>query len=432
MGGNGLYHIWLQLALGFSHQYTGDILRNYGSVDEFYQAGEREWRLCGLFSTQQLEKLLSVPLTKAESIWARCRREGIRVAAFGDPGYPARLKNIQDPPPVIYWKGAEMSIDREVCIAMVGTRHTSAYGADIASRLGYGLARSGAVVVSGGAVGIDTAAHMGALAAQGRTIAVLGCGICYPYLKKNQTMREKICERGALVSEYPPDEPPVPYYFPVRNRIISGLSLGTVVVEAGQKSGSLITATRALEQGRDLFSVPGSILSPTSNGTKHLIQNGAKPVTNIKDILEEYCQIYPDKLLLKNTEIPMEDIAVPSQRKSREEFFPRRPLSNLFEEEPMPQIKGRVPQKDGAYPTAEKKTAAPHEVEPFSEPLDRGLPELSEAAGRLFNLLKEEPQQIDDLAVQAGLSISELLGAATELELEGLMEAKPGKRYCRK
>jgi DNA processing protein len=203
-----------------------------------------------------------------------------------DPDYPPLLKEISDPPEHLWGEGDPRLLS-EVCLAVVGARECTAYGEKTAFQLAKELAGAGIVVVSGLAHGIDSAAHRGALAGNGKTIAVLGAGLDVPYPSQNGDLRRPIEERGAVVSEFPPGTGTARWTFPKRNRIVSGLSRGVVVVEAAEKSGALITADFALQEGREVFAVPGNMDSPTSAGTNRLIQNGAKLVTNIFDILEE-------------------------------------------------------------------------------------------------------------------------------------------------
>jgi len=201
--------------------------------------------------------------------------------------YPELLKHISDPPSQ-FWCEGDLQVTSLPCVAVVGARQCTPYGEKSAFDLSKSLAQAGVVVVSGLALGIDTAAHKGALSGGGKTIAVLGCGIDIPYPSENISLKENISQNGVVISEYAPGTRATAWSFPKRNRIISGLSLGVVVVEAGLKSGSLITANLALQQGRDVFAVPGNISSPLSAGTHRLIQNGAKLVSCVADILEEF------------------------------------------------------------------------------------------------------------------------------------------------
>jgi len=222
------------------------------------------------------------PLKEADKIASA----GIVFLCHTDSAYPDNLRQIYDPPPVIFLRGGLMPDDK-LAVAIVGSRKPSPYGLLVAEKLAKDLAVVGVTIVSGMARGIDTAGHKGALSAGGRTIAVLGCGTDVVYPRENRMLMEQIEKSGAVISEFPLGTPPEPWRFPVRNRIISGLSQGTVVVEAAEKSGALITADFALEQGRDVMAVPGNIVSPLSRGTHRLIKQGARLVEGASDILDE-------------------------------------------------------------------------------------------------------------------------------------------------
>lgn len=241
--------------------------------------------LCARLTQQQYELFQSEKLkSDALYIMEQCRKKRIKVLSFFHEEYPEMLKYIHDPPLVLYMRGRLPQMNG---IALVGSRKASGYGIETAVKLSGELALSGILVVSGMARGIDTAAHCGALNANGETAAVLGCGVDIAYPPENRQLMERIIESGAVLSEYPPGTPPATFHFPSRNRIISGMTLGTVVVEAGLKSGSLITAHCAMDQGRDVFAVPGNITHYNSMGTNRLIKDGAKMVLSVDDILEE-------------------------------------------------------------------------------------------------------------------------------------------------
>ncbi|MDK2857415.1 MAG: processing protein [Verrucomicrobiota bacterium] len=223
---------------------------------------------------------------------ARAEASGARIITRLDEEYPVALKMIYDPPPVLYVRGAFLPRDRHA-VAMVGSRKCTHYGLNIADRLSYQLAQTGFTVVSGLARGIDSAAHQGALKAEGRTIAVLGSALDRLYPPENADLADAIAQSGAVISEYPFGRQADRQTFPYRNRIISGLSMGVIVVESGAESGSLHTADAAAEQGRSVFAVPGRIDSPASKGTNRLIKNGAKLVDNVDDILEEFELLLP-------------------------------------------------------------------------------------------------------------------------------------------
>lgn len=225
-------------------------------------------------------------LARGQREYDDAKRDGFALLDLLSPGYPALLTTMEDPPLVLYVWGRLVASD-ELAIAIVGSRRSSAYGLAACHRLAGALARRGASIVSGLARGIDAAAHRAALEAGGRTVAVLGSGLHRLYPPEHRRLARSIAENGAVVSELPLDTPPLPGHFPMRNRIIAGMTLGTLVIEAAERSGSLITARHALEHNREVFALPGSIDSPTSLGVHRLIQQGAKLVTNVEDVLDE-------------------------------------------------------------------------------------------------------------------------------------------------
>ncbi|MGM9539329.1 DNA-processing protein DprA [Anaerovibrio sp.] len=260
----------------------------FGSAAEVWKAAEGEIAVAGILSGGMLEKLLHARREKPdwpERLQEECGRKGIRLCSEADAAYPVLLREIRNPPAVLFYRGTLMG-DRPR-LAMVGSRRVSAYGRNVAESLGRALAGHGFAVVSGAALGVDTCSHRGALA-EGVTEAVLGCGVDVAYPPVNGGLLAEIAEKGAVISEYLPGTRPLAANFPARNRIISGMSLGTIVVEAAKRSGSLITAEMAVSEGRDVFAVPGSIFSPVSMGCNRLIQQGAKLVIDSCDIIEEY------------------------------------------------------------------------------------------------------------------------------------------------
>jgi DNA processing protein len=225
----------------------------------------------------------------------RASRHGARVVAFCDEDYPAILKEIYDPPLALYVWGTLTAADRHG-LAVVGTRHVTHYGQSVADRMAYGLARAGFTIVSGLARGIDTVAHQAAIKAGGRTLAVLGSALDKLYPAENKDLAARIAEQGAVISEYPMGRPPDRQTFPYRNRIVAGLSVGLLVIEAGEKSGAVITANAALEQGRHVYAVPGRIDTPTARGCHALIKQGAKLVETIDDIVDDINLLFPKKI----------------------------------------------------------------------------------------------------------------------------------------
>lgn len=360
------YYIWLTSALGYCNPKAKAIRSLYRDIKDFYLGGEDEWRLCGVLSNKDIEALRSTPLSSADEIISRCGELGITIIALDDPDYPARLTELYDPPAVLYVKGRLPDFRDTLTIAMIGTRRATVYGKMTAHVIAGSLSKVGVTVVSGGALGIDSLSHTGALEAGGVTVCVLGCGIRYPYLVENAQMRRNIAEKGAVISEYPPDYPPGKHTFPERNRIISGLSDGVVVVEAGVKSGSLITARCAIEQNRDVFAVMGNITSPYSKGTNALIKDGAIPVTDFTDIIDYYPRF---RIVAEKDDLT---VPIPEHRRDID--------------------------------------VSPH-------------------AREVYELITAEPIHIDNITSSSGLPVHLVLQALTELELEGLIAADKGRMY---
>ncbi len=279
----------LRLALvpGVGPRLRRALLERCGSAAEVLAASADELRQVRGVGPKLVRAIRSAPgEAEARGVLALCAARGAQAVADTDPHYPRLLSQIPDPPGVLFLRG-EVRQQDEVAVAIVGTRHASHYGKTQAERLGAGLARAGVTIVSGLARGIDAAAHRGAVGAEGRTIAVLGSGILNVYPPEHRDLAEKVVLHGALLSESPPEAEPLAGTFPQRNRIISGLSLGVIVVEAAERSGALITARHAMEQGREVFAVPGRVDMRTSRGCHRLIRDGARLVESPDDVLDE-------------------------------------------------------------------------------------------------------------------------------------------------
>jgi len=274
----------LNLAEGMGISRKLELLRMLKTPEAIFEMDRKDWDGLGLKPAQADSLLSEDKLRESAEIIRMSEKKGIRIIPMDDEEYPELLRYIQDPPLVLYVKGV---IPKGLGLGIVGSRKATGYGMNTAFRLASELAEEGFIIVSGMARGIDTAAHTGALHAGGQTMAVLGCGPDQAYPPENRGLMDRIARNGAVISEYPPGVKPQTYHFPVRNRVISGICIGVLVVEAGQKSGSLITAQAALEQGREVFAIPGNINHHTSMGTNRLIREGAKLVLSIQDILEE-------------------------------------------------------------------------------------------------------------------------------------------------
>jgi DNA processing protein len=280
-----LYWVGFNLVKGIGAVRFRTLLDAFGDAQTAWQASADDLRQAGL-SQKIVENLLQLRTqVSLEQVWERIQQQHVTVLTWDDEGFPRRLKDIDQPPPVLYVRGTLEEQD-DWAVAVVGTRHVTAYGRQVTEEVSATLARSGVTVVSGMARGVDTMAHQAALNAGGRTLAVLGCGVDVIYPPENRRLAVQIVEHGALISDYPLGTAPESQNFPPRNRIISGISQAVVVVEAGVTSGSLITASFAAEQGRDVFAVPGSILAPQCQGTNRLIRDGAAPLLSPQDVLE--------------------------------------------------------------------------------------------------------------------------------------------------
>ena len=305
------YLIWLSSLSGVGSRSCLNLIKHFGSAENVYQCSFSELMASGLIREKAAKTITQDRNIENSDEYLKIMKEnGIKVYTIHESEYPENLKNIYDPPPVLYVKG-ELIPEDALSVGIVGSRKASDYGLKAAQKIAFRLSEMGITIVSGMALGIDSAAHRGALKAKGRTIAVCGSGLKYVYPITNYNLSQEIINSGALISEYLFDTVAYPNQFPARNRIISGMSLGIIVVEAGEKSGSLITADFALEQGREVFAVPGNISSPNSKGTNELIKSGAKLVSKIEDIIEELNLniIFKEKSIVENNNNNM-DISI--------------------------------------------------------------------------------------------------------------------------
>ena len=383
------YWLWLAGLPGLSNQTRLALLRHFPTPEDVYYAEAEEVLLTEGITREQAALLADKDCARADQILADCQRLDLDILTIQDAGYPNRLRNIYDPPCLLYVRGRLPAFDDEAAVAVVGTRSCTPYGISCAEKLGYGLAAGGAVVVSGLARGVDSAALRGALRGGGAVTAVLGNGLDVIYPPENQYLYEDVAAAGALVSEYPPGTSPEAKHFPVRNRIMSGLCLGTLVVEAPARSGALITAGTALEQGRDVFAVPGPIDAPASVGCNRLIRDGAGLVSDAWDILREYEARFPDKL----------------RREGAQES---------------PAVLG--------YQARQKTEPKPV---PPSVSLSQNEYSLTDDQIHLLQALTEEPMLVDDLIELTGIPTRRVLSALTVLEIEHLVTQHSGKRYAR-
>lgn len=364
---------WLSLSMtpGLGSRLIGKLLRQFGSPERVFRASLTELEACQLPAAPAQAIASRNAYKEAEAELDRVRKLGCSLVNWSDPEYPQRLLEIYDPPPLLYVRG-DVTVLNRYSISMVGTRRPTPYGNQMAERLGRDLAERGLTVVSGMARGIDSSSHQGAVkASQGATVGVLGTGVDVMYPKENKKLFAEVEKRGALISEFPLGSHPAPENFPVRNRVVAGMSLGVVVVQGAQYSGSLITARLGMEFGREVYGVPGNVTVDVSFAPNQLIKQGAKLVTSWEDVVEEL-----------PTEI-------------RAELFP----------------------VDAT--TVEERTSL-------------FVKALSPVEKKIFALLAEDESiHVDELVEKSELSSSEVLAALCEMEMKGMVRQMPGKQFIK-
>ena len=404
-----IHWLWLVTRAGLSDRRKLAVLRHFRDPEDVFYADDFD----GVeeLTESELGTLRDKSLTVAKRILAQCTDLGIQILTMGDERYPSRLKNISDPPLVLYYKGILPEFDKQPVIGVVGTRNATIYGCNIARRLGYQIAKCGGLLVSGGAKGIDAMAMSAAMKAGGQAVGVLGCGVDVVYPPANRWLFMELEQYGCLISEFPPETPPAKWTFPKRNRIISGISNGVLVVEAPERSGSLITARQALEQGRDLFVVPGNIDVPNCAGSNQLLRDGATAVSTGWDILSEYQAEYP-LIVTQNEETPL----LPEQ------------------EETLPQVaqKPQVPKKKSVLSRKKDKKVIDKKAQPPYIDVEKSLPALSEEERAIVEQLKMGERLADEVIASSGLPSGRALSLLTMLQMRGVIARLPGNRIALK
>ena len=389
-----LYWIWFsELNIPMTEKHR--LLSRFGDPETLYHSGENQDK----------------DLQGAEEILRKCNAKNIRLLPIDDAAYPARLRNTPDAPVLLYYKGILPDWNSVPFIGVVGTRKASAYGLQVAHQMGAQIAQSGGFVVSGGASGIDTAAMQGALDAGSPVIGVLGCGVDVVYPRHNRKLFEAVVQNGCLISEYPPEAQGIPWHFPARNRIISGMSNGTLIVEAPQKSGALITARWALEQGRDVFVVPGNINTVTCEGSNALLQEGATPVFCGWDVVSNYEILYPGKLT-KHRKTPLYTGEKTTAKVAQTTQIP-------FE-------------KPTGEETCRKKFIDNEENSTYSVVLENKKPALSNEEQAILAQLTREPKETAELIAKLNMPSGKVLSLLTMLSIKGLAVKHPGGRFSLK
>lgn len=409
------YWLWLTSLPGLSLRDQTLLLRHFGAADEVYFAGNDALSMVDGLSERARETLQNKTLDTAERLLSECFEKNIAVYTMQDAIYPARLRAIDQPPPVLYCVGRMLPFDTQPTIAVVGTRSTSAYGLRTAKRMGYQIGRCGGAVVSGMARGIDAMAMEGALSAGAPVAGVLGCGVDVVYPRENRGLFHDVVQWGCLLSEYPPGTPPISNHFPQRNRILSALALGTLIVEAPEKSGALITAGHALEQGRDVYAVPGNIDNLASVGANQLIRDGALLVTNGWEVMRDYAPLFPGKLRYQ----PGGQQLDLSPSEAEEAAAEQKREKTDGEAKNLPNTEKAGAKRQKSFDKMENK--------PYIE-LDSILSQVDGDERELILLLAEKPLTADELIDRSQIPANRVMASLTLLEVQGLIRCSPDKR----
>ncbi len=401
-----IHWIWLATRPNLTDREKLALLHKHHGPEELYFSDAKALLKEGL-KQPAVDALLDKDLKEAQKILDSCVDKDIRICTYADAAYPARLKNIVDPPLVFYYKGYLPAMDDTPVIALVGTRKASAYGVNTAKRMGYQLAKCGAVVVSGLAEGNDGAGATGALMAGGTVIGVLGCGADVVYPSFHRSLYADTQHNGCLLTEFPPGTPPYKWNFPKRNRIISGLSCGVLVVEAPDRSGSLITARLAAEQGRDVFVVPGNIDVPTFVGSNALLREGAIIATCGWDVVSEYAYIYPEKIQKPDSG--------------------NRIIARQTHTDTVPMV-AQNPISPGEIGHSDKKKEKKLVDNPAKPPYSVIRDALSPEERNIVDALQTGACLVDHIVAKTHMPTASVLATLTMLQIKGIIELQPGNR----
>jgi len=401
--------IWLATRPGMNDRLKRVVLDAFADAEEVYFAQREAYADIEGITAEAVDALMDKSLKEAQKILEKCLAKDIRICTYHDEAYPSVLKNIIDPPLVLYYKGRIPNLEDSPVIGVVGTRKASSYGLKTAYQMGYQIGRCGGIVVSGAADGIDAMAMQGALMAGATVVGVLGCGADRVYPAGNRRLYADTQLRGCLLSEFPPGTPPYKWNFPKRNRIMSGLSNGVLVVEAPQISGALITARAAANQGRDVFVIPGNIDVDTCVGSNALLREGAISVSCGWDVVSEYAYLYPDKIRRDATEMVAPETKNETLKVAQKPAVPEKDRSCDRKKENKP-IDNRPPQ--GYSDQSEDLSALPTEQLQILKHLDREC-------------------LVADLIAHMQMPAGKVLGALTMLQIRGLVRQLPGNRVVR-
>ncbi len=421
-----IYWIWLSLAGGTGNSDYSLLLEYFEDAQSIYEAGIEEYSRVEGLSKAFAKELCKKGLDEAKEILDFCEKHSVRLLHCNEPAYPTKLKWIYDYPVLLYVYGELPNLNEKLSVAVVGTRSYTDYGRIIAYRVGGGLAKAGAVVISGLALGNDSFGHLGCLENGGKTIAVMGTGIDKIYPSEHRELAKIIAKNGAVITEYPPKSKGLGWHFPQRNRIISGLSDAVVIVEADARSGAMITASCATDQNRGVYAVPGDITSESSEGPISLIKDGAKPITNAYDVLEDFTSLYPylnENMQGVDFNIQVPEITDTTFGTGKSYARKRTSEAKLFE------AKASVKQEKTAKDIKEAKNKEPEQMaavtDETAEPKCEGLDALQK---KIF-LKIAKSGRINAEELIEGENTADVMSALTTLEIMGYVEASAGGFY---
>lgn len=411
-------YIRLARILNAGSSKLNEVMDTFEDIERVNSLTLKQWIESRILTSFELARIEKISNEDIYDIIKYCKFNNIRIITPEDNEYPVNLRCIENPPIALYARGRTLD-NSAPTIGIVGARKSTEFGQKAAYSLGARLALSGFTVISGGAVGIDSMAHAGAMNAGGSTVVVLGCGIDARYLMVQEPLRKRAELCGTVLSEFEPKTPATRYTFPIRNRIISAMSCGVAVIEAGRKSGALITATYAMEHGKEIFALPGRINEPQYGGTNDLLRDGATPLVEVDDIIQVYIGRFPDKLKTGDELSPeiKRGYYEETARMNGKSFATNRHRPDIKKEE---QISKAPDRKETEQPKVEEL--------PFTDPAQTGC---SQNAKKIYLSFTEKTEFSDILSEKSGIKGGDFIAAITELELFGFVKAVPVGRYER-
>lgn len=413
-----VHWLWLAHRPGLTDYMKAELLRHFSDPEDIYFAQPEAFAHIEGFTKEMARALADKDLKEAEKNLSDAMKYKLHILTYRDAAYPQRLKHIPDPPLVLYYKGTLPDFDSQPVIGVVGTRKCTPYGLSAAKKLGHEIVSCGGLVVSGLAEGIDAMAMKSALSAGGQVVGILGCGAEQVYPKFNKWLFADTERYGCILSEFPPETPPFGWNFPKRNRIISGLSHGVLVVEAPKGSGSLHTARHALEQGRDVFVVPGNVDQPTFEGSLKLLRDGGTLAACGWDILSEYEGLFPDKV---------HRAGKPSRQRAYPEDMPEMGENRAKVAQKPVLPKEKSPKKEKSYKKDVDKSGRPN----YSD-VNKDLSALNPEERAIVECLRDGERLVDQVIGEVNLPAGKVSSILTMLAIKGVVKKLPGNRVCLK